>query len=285
MYDFKPFDFTLDEINSRIAEISARSLTDEERQHALTLILSCIDLTTLEATDTNARVKTLCDQAKSYPNRKEGAPAVAAVCVYPPFASLVRKELMGSGVKTACVATAFPSGQATLAVKIIEVTSVVEDGAEEIDMVISRGKFLEGKYEEVGDEICAIKAACGSAHLKVILETGELESIQNIRNACEIALITGAGFLKTSTGKIQPAATPEAFYVMLESIKEFHEMSGKKVGIKAAGGISDPETALLYYSLTKEVLGNDWLGKDLFRIGASRLAENVFNEIKPGSVY
>jgi deoxyribose-phosphate aldolase len=279
MYDFKPFTLTLEAIRSRIAEITARPMSDGERNEALNIILSCIDLTTLEATDTEARVEALCEQAKSFPQRKEGAPAVAAVCVYPPFARLVNDHLAGSGIRTACVATAFPSGQASLSLKLIEVSTVVDDGAEEVDMVISRGKFLEGKYEEVGNEISAVKAACGDAHLKVILETGELESVRNIRNASEIALISGADFLKTSTGKIQPAATPEAFFIMLESIKEFYALSNKKVGIKAAGGIADPETALIYYSLTKEVLGAEWLSKDLFRIGASRLAESVFNEL------
>jgi deoxyribose-phosphate aldolase len=279
MQDFKPFQHTAEDIQSRIATSADKRFSEEELSDALNLILSAIDLTTLEATDTEARVKALCDQAKSFSIRKKGAPNVAAVCVYPPFASLVKEELKGSGINTACVATAFPSGQATLPVKLMEVSSVILDGAEEVDMVISRGKLLEGKYEEVGEEIIAVKAACNDAHLKVILETGELGSIQNIRRASEIALLSGADFLKTSTGKIQPAATPEAFYIMLESIKEYYEMSGKKIGIKAAGGIADAETAMLYYSLTKEVLGDEWLSKDLFRIGASRLAESVFNEL------
>ncbi|MEN8226305.1 MAG: deoxyribose-phosphate aldolase [Bacteroidota bacterium] len=279
MYEFKPFIHSQEDIKSKITEISARQLSAEERSDALKLILSSIDLTTLEATDTESRVQALCEQAKSFPQRKKGAPAVAAVCVYPPFASLVKDELAGSGIRTACVATAFPSGQATLPIKLMEVSSVVIDGAEEVDMVISRGKFLEGELDEVAGEIRAVKAACGEAHLKVILETGELDSVQNIRKACEIALLAGADFLKTSTGKIQPAATPEAFFIMLESIKEFHAMSARKVGIKAAGGIADPETALQYYALTKEVLGSDWLTKELFRIGASRLAESVFNEL------
>jgi deoxyribose-phosphate aldolase len=279
MYDFKPFTLTLEEIRSRIAEITARPMSDGERNAALNFILSCIDLTTLEATDTDARVKALCEQAKSFPQRKEGLATVAAVCVYPPFARLVKDHLAGSGIRTACVATAFPSGQASLPLKLIEVSTVLDDGAEEVDMVISRGKFLEGKYEEVRDEIFAVKAACADVHLKVILETGELKSVRNIRKACELALVAGADFLKTSTGKVQPAATPEAFFIMLESIKEFYTLSNKKVGIKAAGGIADPETALIYYSLTKEVLGSEWLSKDLFRIGASRLAESVFNDL------
>lgn len=204
---------------------------------------------------------------------------MAAVCVYPPFASLVRNLLKETAIKTACVATAFPSGQTTLAVKLMEVSSVVLEGAEEVDMVISRGKFLEGKFEEVAQEIVLVKASCGEAHLKVILETGELISVENIRKASELALMAGADFLKTSTGKIQPAATPEAFLIMLDTIHEYYQLTGEKIGIKAAGGIADAETALQYYMLIKEVLGNDWLNKNLFRIGASRLAENVFSEL------
>jgi deoxyribose-phosphate aldolase len=153
------------------------------------------------------------------------------------------------------------------------------EGAHEVDMVISRGKFLEGNYDYVAEEIRAVKAACGEAHLKVILETGELKSIENIRKASEIALLSGADFLKTSTGKIQPAATEEAFLIMLDTIKEYHSMTNKKIGIKAAGGIADAEAALSYYMLVKEVLGEEWLHKNLFRIGASRLAENIFNEL------
>jgi deoxyribose-phosphate aldolase len=246
---------------------------------ALHFILNAIDLTTLEATDTDARVTALCDQAGSFSRRKAGTPNVAAVCVYPPFAGLVKNALKDSGIKTACVATAFPSGQTTLPIKLMEVSSVVLDGAEEVDMVISRGKFLEGKYQEVEVEIQTIKAACGEAHLKVILETGELQSVENIKKASEIALLAGADFLKTSTGKIQPAATPEAFLVMLDTIKEYHQFSGIKAGIKAAGGIADADTALKYYMLAKEVLGGEWITNKLFRIGASRLAENVFSEL------
>ena len=192
---------------------------------------------------------------------------------------MVRKQLAGTGIKTACVATAFPSGQSPLEVKLKEVEYVVREGAEEVDMVISRGKFLEGKYEEVAGEIRAIKDVCAEAHLKVILETGDLKSIGNIRKASEISVLAGADFLKTSTGKIQPAATEIAFLVMLDTIREYHTESGKKVGIKAAGGIADAETAIRYYLLVKEVLGEEWLNKDLFRIGASRLAENLFNEL------
>ncbi len=279
MNDFNAYTYTQSEINSRISGYLESLLSGEERQKALSFILSAIDLTTLEATDTDARVRDLCTQAKSFSIRKPALPDVAAVCVYPPFASLVKKELENSGIKTACVATAFPSGQSPLSVKLMEVSYTILEGADEIDMVISRGKFLEGKHKEVADEIRAVKAACGDIHLKVILETGELGSIQNIRKASEIAILSGADFIKTSTGKIQPAATTEAFLVMLDTIKEYHSMSGKKIGIKAAGGIADTETALQYYVLAKEVLGEDWLSNDLFRIGASRLAENVFSEL------
>ncbi|MDT8393823.1 MAG: deoxyribose-phosphate aldolase [Bacteroidales bacterium] len=279
MNDFKPYSFTDAGIHERIHAVLSKKMPVGERRNALRFLLSAIDLTTLEATDTDAKVASLCEQAKSFAARKDGLPNVAAVCVYPPFASLVSDQLKGSGIRTACVATAFPSGQTTLAVKIMEVSYVVAEGADEVDMVISRGKFLEGKYDEVTAEIMKVKENCGDALLKVILETGELSTISNIRKACEIALSSGADFLKTSTGKTQPAATPEAFLIMLDSIKEYFNMTGKRVGIKAAGGIADAETALKYYMLARAVLGPEWLNKRYFRIGASRLAENIFIEL------
>lgn len=279
MKDFKEYPYSDPEILDRIQKIVSTDLSEEEAKETKAFLLSIIDLTTLEATDTDEKVKALCSQAKGFSSRKEGAPNVAAVCVYPPFAALVKSELEDSGIKTACVATAFPSGQSPLPVKLMEVSYVVNEGADEVDMVISRGKFLEGKYYEVFEEIIDIKAACGEAHLKVILETGELKTVDNIRKASEIALLAGGDFLKTSTGKIQPAATEEAFLIMLDSIKEYYAMTGKMIGIKAAGGIADTHTALRYYKLVKEVLGEEWLNKDLFRIGASRLAENIFSEL------
>ena len=279
MHNFNAYPYSDQQISERVNEITSSALSSKEREDALKLILNSIDLTTLEATDTDQRVQDLCRQAKSFTDRKSGAPNVAAVCVYPPFAKLVKEELAGTGINTACVATAFPSGQATLPVKLMEVSSVVLDGADEIDMVISLGKFLEGKFDEVRDEIRAVKGACGDVHLKVILETGELGNVANIRKASEIALQAGGDFLKTSTGKIQPAATPEAFLVMIDTIKEFNDSTVFKAGIKAAGGIADPETALKYYLLTREVLGEEWLNNELFRIGASRLAEKVFDEL------
>lgn len=279
MNDFKQYPFTITELVERINNITSKALPADERKAALQLILGAIDLTTLEATDTDLKVEELCLQAMSFSRRKPDAPNVAAVCVYPPFAALVRNELKGSGIRTACVATAFPSGQSPLPVKLMEVEYVVGEGAEEVDMVISRGKFLEAKFDEVGREIRAVKESCGNAHLKVILETGELSSVENIRKASEIALLSGGDFLKTSTGKTQPAATTEAFTIMLDTILEYYRMTGKKIGIKAAGGIADADTAIQYYLLVKEILGEKWLKPELFRIGASRLAENVFNEL------
>lgn len=279
MSEFKAYPYTEQQILDRIETAVSAKLSDEEKKDATRFLLSIIDLTTLEATDTDNKVTALCDQAKSFSSRKASAPNVAAVCVYPPFAALVKKQLQATDINTACVATAFPSGQSPLVVKLMEVSYVVMEGADEVDMVISRGKFLESKYEEVSEEIMAVKAACGDAHLKVILETGELKTIENIRKASEIAILAGADFIKTSTGKIQPAATEDAFLIMLDTIKEYYELSGKKIGIKAAGGIADTSTALRYYMLVKEVLGEDWLHRDLFRIGASRLAENIFSEL------
>lgn len=276
---FQAYPYNESDIHNRVQKAITTELSYESRREALKCILSAIDLTTLEATDTESKVAFLCEQARSFSVRKADISNVAAICVYPPFASLVKSLLSETDIKTACVATAFPSGQSPLQVKLMEVSYVIEEGAEEVDMVISRGKFLDEKFEEVADEVMAVKTACGDASLKVILETGELKSIENIRKASEIAILSGADFLKTSTGKITPAATPEAFLIMMDTIKEYYDNTGKKIGIKAAGGISAAETAIQYYLLVKHVLGDEWLNKDLFRIGASRLAENVFNEL------
>jgi deoxyribose-phosphate aldolase len=238
-------------------------------------ILGMIDLTTLEGADTDDKVRKLCRKAHSFHGLGKGLPNVAAVCVYPTLVGVARKELLGSGIRVASVAGAFPAGQSPLFVKVAEVSYALDQGAEEIDMVISRGKFLEGEYNLVFDEIAAILDVCGDAHLKVILETGELKTATNIRRASEIAMRAGAHFIKTSTGKFPVAATPEAMLVMLEAISDHHERTGRKVGIKPAGGIADPETALIYYRLTDSILGKDWLQKDLLRFGASRLADGL----------
>lgn len=196
------------------------------------------------------------------------------------FCSVGQKNLKDTNIEVACVAGAFPAGQSPIEIKVAEVEFAVVQGADEIDMVISRGKFLEGKFTEVADEIKAIKKACGDAHLKVILETGELKTVDNIRKASEIAINAGADFIKTSTGKIQPAATLEAIMVMADTVKEYFEATGKKIGLKPAGGISDCKTALDFYQVIKQTLGPQWLNNQLFRIGASRLTDDVIERLK-----
>ena len=228
-------------------------------------IKSLIDLTTLEGADTTDKIIALCDKAKLH--------QTAAVCVYPPFAKLAREQLAGTNIQTACVAGAFPAGQSPIHIKTAEVAYTVEQGAQEIDMVISRGTFLEGDYATVGAEIKAIKDACGSAHLKVILETGELQTPENIRLASEIAIANGGDFIKTSTGKVAVNATPEAASVMLHVIKEHYEKTGKRIGFKPAGGVATPADAEIYIKLVYDILGEAWLTPELFRIGASRLVD------------
>ncbi len=261
------------DVTHRVSSLLQGTLNRNDLANAYASILGMIDLTTLEGSDTDDKVRKLCEKAMSFEGLGLGLPNVAAVCVYPTLLGVARKALHGSGIKVASVAGAFPSGQSPLFVKVAEVSYAIDQGAEEIDMVISRGKFLEGEYNLVYDEIAAIVDTCGKAHLKVILETGELQSATNIRRASEIAMDAGAHFIKTSTGKVSPAATPEAMLVMLDAIKDHHESTGRKVGIKPAGGIADPETALKYYRLTQNVLGDAWMHKDWLRFGASRLAD------------
>jgi deoxyribose-phosphate aldolase len=258
-------------VKSEIEKIISESLKNIDLNETYKFILSVIDLTTLEGNDTNKKVKEICNRAKSFNHSQPDIPNVAAVCFYPNFAALAKSQLKNSDVKVACVAGAFPSGQSPLEVRIAEVKYAVENGADEIDMVISRGKFLEGDFDFVSEEISEIKKACGDKHLKVILETGELKTLSNVRYAADIAMEAGADFIKTSTGKIKPAATLEAFYVMLLAIKDFYKRTNKMIGIKPAGGISDAETALKYYGLLKGILGEKWEDKEFFRIGASSL--------------
>lgn len=269
-----------DEINQRVKRtINGRKETIN-RKKVLANIMGLIDLTTLEGADTDQKVIDMCRKGMGIDKMGIGLPNVAAVCVYPTLVRVARKALEGSRLKVAAVAGAFPAGQSPIHIKVAEVKYTVEEGADEIDMVISRGKFLEGEYTLVFDEIAAIKEACGDAHLKVILETGELKTATNIRRASEIAIMAGADFIKTSTGKVQPAATEHAMLVMLEAIKDHYNHSGKMVGIKPAGGIAEVDTALNYYILTEEILGNEWLNKDWLRIGASRLVDVIIEEVK-----
>jgi deoxyribose-phosphate aldolase len=247
------------------------------RNEILTRIISLLDLTTLEGTDNSERIHALCAKALHF--AEHNLPLPAAVCVYPPFVSLAKKLLSGSGIHVASVAGAFPSGQLPLHLRVNECRYAVDEGADEVDMVISRGAFLAGEYQLLTDEVAAMKQACGEVHLKVILETGELVTASNIKLASELAIQAGADFIKTSTGKIQPAATPEAMTEMLQVIKIHFIKTGKMIGIKPAGGISTPDQALLYYLLVKQFVGVDWLNNKLFRIGASRLADGLLAEL------
>jgi deoxyribose-phosphate aldolase len=280
MIDFENYKHSQEEIKSRINSYLSNQLSGPEKKNAYKLILSCIDLTTLEGSDTRAKIVSLCEQAYFFSKQGNNIPNVAAVCFYPPFIKLAKETLKGTDINVATVAAGFPSGQLPVDLKIAEVKYGVAEGADEVDIVISRGKVLENSCEEVYEEVLALKKACGKAHLKVILETGELETVFKIRKASEISIKAGADFLKTSTGKIKPAATPEAFLIMLDTIKEYYDKTGIKIGIKAAGGISEPSDALVYYKLVQGVLGDEWLNKGLFRIGASRLANKLVEEIK-----
>ena len=276
---YKDYQINKEEIKERIASILQEDFDELNRKDALRIILNVIDLTTLEGSDTNQKIKEICYQARRFKVNGPDIPNVAAVCFYPPFAALAKSQLKETGINVACVAGAFPSGQAPMDVRLAEVRYAVKEGADEIDMVISRGKFLEGDFQYVYDEVKAIKEACGKAHLKVILETGELESLSNIRIASDIAISAGADFIKTSTGKIPIAATLEAFIVMLDAIKEHFEKTGEMVGIKPAGGIREADEALKYLLVLEKVLGKEWMNNSWFRIGASSLANNVLTAI------
>ena len=238
-----------------------------------------IDLTTLEGADTDNKVKQMCYKARHLHDDYPNLPTVAAVCVYPNFVETAVNQLKGSEVKVASVSTAFPSGHSSLEIKLEDTKIAVESGADEVDMVISRGRFHKGDYGYVFDEIAAVKNVCGKARLKVILETGELGNFDKVRKASDIAIYAGADFIKTSTGKIQPAATLPVTLVMLEAIKDYYYSSGKMVGMKPAGGISNAKLALQYLVLVKETLGNRWLTNSWFRFGASSLANDILMQL------
>lgn len=266
-------------VEERVARFQTRSIKNEAKRQGLDLVLSMIDLTTLEGKDTPGKVKQMCYKAHhlhdSYPN----LPNVAAVCVFPSMVRVAKTALKGTNVKVASVSTAFPSGQSTRAVKLSDTKFAVDEGADEIDMVISRGKFLAGEYNFVFDEIAAIKEACGKSRLKVILETGELCTLDSVRKASDIAMYAGADFIKTSTGKIQPAATMQVTYTMLMAIKDYYDATGIMIGMKPAGGISTSKLALHNLVMVKEILGNSWLNNEWFRFGASSLANDVLMQI------
>ncbi|MDX1570601.1 MAG: deoxyribose-phosphate aldolase [Xanthomonadales bacterium] len=265
---------------ARAASFTRRSIKEEAKLQGLCMALSMTDLTTLEGKDSRQRIAALCRKARLPAADMRDLPHVAAVCVYPNHVSLAAELLAGSGIHIASVATSFPSGQSPLELRLEEVRDVVEFGADEVDMVINRGAFLAGDYATVQREIEAIKEACGDAHLKVILETGELETFDKIRLASDLAIEAGADFIKTSTGKIQPAATMPVVLVMLESIRDHYLATGRKIGMKPAGGISTAKLALHYLVMVKETLGDDWLTPDLFRFGASSLVNDLVRQIR-----
>jgi len=266
-------------VEERAAALGKRSIKKATKVAGLKLAVSMMDLTTLEGKDSPGKVRQMCQKAR-WPHENPDIPSVAAVCVYPNFVAVAKQALEGSTVKVASVATAFPSGLSALDVKLADVRRAVESGADEIDMVINRGAMLAGEHGAVFDEIAATKEASGPAHLKVILETGELGTYDCVRKASQIAMLAGADFIKTSTGKITPAATPAVTLVMLEAIRDFYYATGRRIGMKPAGGIRTAKQALHYLVIVKETLGDDWLTSDLFRFGASTLLNDVLMQLE-----
>lgn len=266
-------------IEERADRITKRSIKKESKVNGLKLVLNMIDLTTLEGKDTEGKVKQMCYKARHLLDTYPGLPTVAAVCVYPSMVKTAKDAIGDSGIKIASVATGFPSGQTSLDIKISDTKFAVGQGADEVDMVISRGRFLAGDYNYVFDEIAAVKEACGTARLKVILETGELVTFDKVRRASDIAMYAGADFIKTSTGKISPAATLPVTLVMLQAIRDFYYKTGRMIGMKPAGGISKSKLALHYLVMLNEVLGEAWMNNHWFRFGASSLANDVLMQL------
>jgi deoxyribose-phosphate aldolase len=272
-------------LEERAASLGKRSIKKATKVAGIRLAISMCDLTTLEGKDSPGKVRQMCAKAVRPDPEDPSVPSVAAVCVYPDLVREAKSALAGSGVKVASVSTAFPSGRSPLAVKLSDVRRAVAAGADEIDMVIDRGAFLAGNLRQVFDEVVATKDACrrpdgSAARLKVILETGELETYDNVRRASDLAIAAGADFIKTSTGKVQPAATPAVTLCMLEAIRDHWLASGEKIGMKPAGGIRTSKQALHYLVLVKETLGADWLTPDLFRFGASSLVNDLLMQLK-----
>ena len=256
--------------------LGTRSIKTTAKAWAIDLAIRMVDLTTLEGADTPGKVRALCAKARQPDPTDPTCPSVAAVCVYPSMvATAAGASSRARGIHLASVATAFPSGQAPLAVKLDDTRAAVADGADEIDMVINRGAFLSGRYLEVYEEIVAVKQACGDAHLKVILETGELATYDNVRRASWLGMLAGGDFIKTSTGKVTPAATLPVTLIMLEAVRDFRELTGRQVGVKPAGGIRTSKDAIKYLVMVNETAGDDWLDPDWFRFGASTLLNDL----------
>ncbi|HEX5274127.1 MAG TPA: deoxyribose-phosphate aldolase [Candidatus Rubrimentiphilum sp.] len=262
-------------LEARAGSLAKRSIKTTAKVAGIRLAIQCMDLTTLEGKDSHGRIRSLCAKALHPAPHLPDVPSVAAVCVYPNLVPAAKEALRGSSVKVASVATAFPSGQSSMEVKLADTAEAIAAGADEIDMVIDRGAFLSGYYRAVYDEIVAIKAACGPVHLKVILETGELGSYDAIRRASDLALEAGADFIKTSTGKVGTNATFPVAVTMCEAIRDYARRTGRRAGLKVAGGVRNTKQAMTYLVITKETLGESWLTPDLFRIGASSLLDDL----------
>lgn len=278
---------TVDQIGveERVKRFTSRSIKNDTKLNGIKLAIRMIDLTTLEGKDSEGKVRALCQKARHPLPGNADIPHVAAICVYPNMVKIAHDALKGSGIHLASVATGFPSGLVPLSVKLEETKRAVADGADEIDMVIDRGAFLSGEFQKVSDEIVAIKEACGKAHLKVILETGELGTLDNVRKASFIAMNAGADFIKTSTGKVAVNSTLPVTLVMCEAIRDYFYHTGKKIGMKSAGGIRTSKEAMQYLVLVKETLGEDWMNPDMFRFGASTLLNDLlmqYQKLKTG---
>ncbi|MGL5317808.1 MAG: deoxyribose-phosphate aldolase [Bacteroidales bacterium] len=266
-------------VKNSVKEILSKNMEAAKNKDVYKLLFNCIDLTSLNTTDTTEHIAKFTQRVNDFENEHPELPNVAAICVYPNMAAVVSSNLEVSNVNIAAVSAGFPSSQTFTEIKVAETALTVADGANEIDIVINVGNMIAGEYEEMCEEISEIKAACRAAHLKVILETGALKSASLIKKASLLSIFAGADFIKTSTGKMEPAATLEAAYVMCQAIKEFYEKEGKMIGFKPAGGIVTTEDALNYYCIVKEILGEEWLNNEMFRLGASRLANNLLTEI------
>ncbi|MBU3856793.1 MAG: deoxyribose-phosphate aldolase [Candidatus Phocaeicola excrementipullorum] len=268
-----------DEIASKVSHLIEKHVDENNTPEVKKFLFNCIDLTTLKCTDSETSVMEFTEKVNDFDDKYPDLKNVAAICVYPNMAEIVNDTLEADHVKIACVSGGFPSSQTFMEVKVAETAMALHAGADEIDIVISVGKFLSGDYEGMCDEIQELKDVCGEKHMKVILETGALGSASNIKKAAILAMYSGADFIKTSTGKEQPAATPEAAYVMCQAIKEYYLETERKVGFKPAGGLNTVHDAIVYYTIVKEVLGKDWLNNDLFRLGTSRLANKLLSDI------
>ena len=268
------------DIQARVADLIEKKVPENNTEEVKKLLFNCIDLTTLNSTDSDEIVMHFTEKVNEFDNEFPDMKNVAAICVYPNFADIVKNTLQVDGINIACVSGGFPSSQTFIEVKVAETALAIADGADEIDIVISIGKFLSGDYETMCEEIQELKEVCKERHLKVILETGALKTASNIKKASILSMYSGADFIKTSTGKQQPAATPEAAYVMCEAIKEYYQKINNKIGFKPAGGINTVNDAIIYYTIVKEILGEEWLNNRLFRLGTSRLANLLLSDIK-----